>query len=275
MTTRTMGAVSACLVVRNEESVINRALLSLRGVVDEIVVVHDGTCDDRTLEIARMHGARIFVRPFAGFCEAHFDFAKDAAVGEWLLFVDADEFLSEPLRDALRLLVRSDEVDGYAFAWRTCYEDRGLRPRGGRQGGKLCLFRAEKTSFESRVHGRRTVGGAVVAVGLVLEHRPPYRLFDKDFWRAKVDRWAEVNARHLLATGAHHSALFHLLRSPLWFTLHLCENYFLNLAFLNGLDGFRYSLLMALFFMKTELNLSRLLREHKGQPSPTVQGGGE
>lgn len=45
-------SISACLVVRNEEAVIERCLESLAGVVDEIVLVHDGECEDRTLEIA-------------------------------------------------------------------------------------------------------------------------------------------------------------------------------------------------------------------------------
>ena len=45
------GSVSACLVVRNEGKMIDRCLRSLAAVADEIVLVHDGECEDDTLEI--------------------------------------------------------------------------------------------------------------------------------------------------------------------------------------------------------------------------------
>jgi hypothetical protein len=54
-------SVSACLVLRNEEAVVERCLRSLEGVVEEIVLVHDGECEDRTLEIAERHGCQIHV----------------------------------------------------------------------------------------------------------------------------------------------------------------------------------------------------------------------
>jgi len=79
-----MSSISACLVVRNEEAVIERCLHSLAGVVDEIVLIHDGECTDRTLEIAERFGARITVADHAGGNEPHLPFAFALATGEWL-----------------------------------------------------------------------------------------------------------------------------------------------------------------------------------------------
>ena len=63
-----MPALSAILIARNEEADLPRALQSLKGVADEIVLVDSGSTD-RTVEIARAAGARVFERPFVSFAE--------------------------------------------------------------------------------------------------------------------------------------------------------------------------------------------------------------
>ena len=79
-------------------------------MVDEIVLVHDGECEDRTLEIAGRYGCRVFVRPLVGHAEVATVFAYEQAQGEWILTLDADEYLSEPLRQKLRTLVTDECV---------------------------------------------------------------------------------------------------------------------------------------------------------------------
>src|SRR3954447_4773752 len=111
-------SISACLAVRNEEAVLGRCLESVKDVVDEIVVVHDGDCSDRSVEIAEHYGARVLVRPWTGNPELQTVFAYRAARGAWVLNLDADEYLSSELRSELRGLVRRSDVDGYAFLWR-------------------------------------------------------------------------------------------------------------------------------------------------------------
>ena len=82
------------------------------------MLVHDGECEDRTLEIAERYGCRIYVRPLVGHAEASTVFAFEQARGEWILSIDADEYLSEPLRDGLRELVADERVNGYELLWR-------------------------------------------------------------------------------------------------------------------------------------------------------------
>jgi tetratricopeptide (TPR) repeat protein len=82
--------ISACLMVKNEEEMLPRCLTSLAGWVDEIVLVDTGS-EDRTLEIAREFGCKIF----------HFEWCDDFsaarnetlrhATGDWLFVIDADE----------------------------------------------------------------------------------------------------------------------------------------------------------------------------------------
>ncbi len=144
------GSVSACLVVRNEEAVVERCLESLEGVVDEIVLVHDGECQDRTLEIARRHGCRIFVRPLVGHAEASTVFAYEQARGESILSIDADEYLSQELRKRLRGLIADEEVNGYELLWRMWDGTRYVTENGPY---KLALFRRSKVHLLGIIHG--------------------------------------------------------------------------------------------------------------------------
>ena len=143
------GSVSACLVVRNEEAVIERCLQSLAGVVDEIVLVHDGECEDRTLEIAERHRCRTFVRPLVGHAEVATVFAYEQARGEWILTLDADEFLSEPLRRELRALVSETDINGYEVLLRMWDGRRHITENGP---FKLSLFRRSRVHVLGMIH---------------------------------------------------------------------------------------------------------------------------
>lgn len=102
--------LSAALIVRDESEFLADCLASIRPVVDEIVVVDTGSLDD-TPAIARASGAAVHHRPWSGsFAEAR-NAALDAASGEWILYIDADERLRPvPRADVEALLGRADAV---------------------------------------------------------------------------------------------------------------------------------------------------------------------
>jgi len=187
--------VSACVVVRNEEAVIERCLSSLAGVVDEIVLVHDGDCQDRTLEIAERHGARVFVRPLVGHAEAATVFAFEQACSEWILSLDADEFLSEELRRQLPRLVADTAVNGYELVWKMWDGRRYISEKGPH---KLALFRRAHVHVLGMVHAVEQVDPPVVRTELHLEHRPLYNNFTLALVFSKWRRWARIQAREYL-----------------------------------------------------------------------------
>ena len=104
------GLLSGALIVRDESDVLGECLASIRDVVDEIVVVDTGSVDD-SIEIARRYGARVIDHRWHGdFAEAR-NVALEAAVGEWILYIDADERLSGADRGGVeRLLTGAPEV---------------------------------------------------------------------------------------------------------------------------------------------------------------------
>ncbi len=110
--------VSLCMIVKNEERYLARCLLSVAPIVNEMVLVDTGSTD-RTKDIARVFGARLYDHPWKN------DFAKarNAALskvgGKWVLVLDADEVISASDHDRIRELVRRQSDPAVAFAIRT------------------------------------------------------------------------------------------------------------------------------------------------------------
>lgn len=84
--------VSVAMIVKNEAAVLGRLLASLRGAVDEIVVVDTGSTD-ATREIASQHGAVLYDFPWIDDFGAARQFAFDQATGDWVFWVDADDIV--------------------------------------------------------------------------------------------------------------------------------------------------------------------------------------
>ena len=99
-----MQRLSLCMIVRDEEQRLARCLESVRNVVDEIVVVDTGSRDN-TRAIAERFGAKVVDFTWCDDFAAARNASMDAASGEWLLFLDADEVLSpEAGKELLRCI---------------------------------------------------------------------------------------------------------------------------------------------------------------------------
>jgi tetratricopeptide (TPR) repeat protein len=108
-TFRSCATVSACMIVKNEEELLPGCLDSIRDWVDEIVIVDTGSTD-RTVEIAKQYGARVFHQPWEGNFSKHRNYSMDLATGDWVFIIDADErFVAEDL-GLLRPLLNVPQV---------------------------------------------------------------------------------------------------------------------------------------------------------------------
>lgn len=186
-------SISACIVVYNEESVIERCLQSVRDLVDEIIVVHDGECADQTLTIAKKYTDKIFILPHIGEAEPHRVHALNMAKGEWIFQIDGDEYLDESSIKKIKDLVKSTEYDGYIFAWEMWNGYKAIAFPGNQ---KMCLFRKNKFHYIGVPHEIGKVEGAVKKVDIFLRHRPSYNNISwKTFWRKKK-KWVPVHAKY-------------------------------------------------------------------------------
>ncbi|HEX4265320.1 MAG TPA: glycosyltransferase [Verrucomicrobiae bacterium] len=102
--------LSVCFITRNEEKNIARALASVRGVADEIIVADTGSTD-RTIEIAKAAGAVVCHFPWCDDFSAARNFSISHARGDWILWMDADEeLLPESVNELRACLERSDAL---------------------------------------------------------------------------------------------------------------------------------------------------------------------
>jgi len=95
--------LSLCMIVRDEEEMLPRSLAAAAPAVDEIVIVDTGS-QDRTIEIAKSFGANVIEREWTGDFSAARNAGLEAATGDWILYLDADEVLVKDDVEKLRAL---------------------------------------------------------------------------------------------------------------------------------------------------------------------------
>lgn len=142
------------MIVKNEEQNLERCLKSAAGVVDEMVIVDTGSTD-QTMQIARSFGAKILESPWQGDFAMHRNQSVDAASGDWILWMDADEELAAESRQIVREAANQSEAQGLRLVV------RNLQPEG-----ELCryldlhitrLFQKHANyRFEGRIHEQIT-----------------------------------------------------------------------------------------------------------------------
>ncbi len=107
--------ISVCYMVRNEEKNLLRSLQSVSKAVDEIIVVDTGSTD-RTKEIALSFQAKVYDFPWQDDFSAPRNFALSKATGDWIVFLDADEYFSTDTAQRLRPVIQKYHEAG----WRGC-----------------------------------------------------------------------------------------------------------------------------------------------------------
>jgi tetratricopeptide (TPR) repeat protein len=109
--------LSAALIVRDEERHLQNCLASLRGRVDEIVIVDTGS-RDRSREVAIDFGARMLERPWTGDFAAARNASIEASRGEWILYIDADETVAAFDRGEVELELADARLAAYTVLFR-------------------------------------------------------------------------------------------------------------------------------------------------------------
>jgi glycosyltransferase involved in cell wall biosynthesis len=163
--------ISACIISYNEAANIRRCLESVKWV-DEIVVV-DSFSTDNTVSICREYTKRIYQHAWLGYIGQK-NLIKDLSTKPWILFIDADEAVSDRLRDDILAEFSSGNsrgVDGYEFPRMVNYLGRWIRHGDWYPDIKLRLFRAAKGRCAGREpHDKVEVDGHIRRLRGHLEH---------------------------------------------------------------------------------------------------------
>ncbi len=256
------------VITRNEESNIGRCLASVSGLAAEMVVVDSGSTD-RTREIAEAAGARVFTREFLGYGRQK-QLALEKAGGDWLLFLDADEWLDDEARRAVGTALQSrppEDVTGFRLRMRTFYLGAWVEHGAWRNERKLRLVRRGAARWkEDVVHEslELTSGRSRSIPGRILHH--PYR--DLGHQLQKIDRYTEIISVRDQDTPAPRVLFGMILEPPLVF-LH---RYFLQLGFLDGLRGFLGASLQAFYFFLRYAKIRQRRRDREEQAKTSREG---
>ena len=225
-----MPRLSVILIVKNGERTLERCLRSV-AFADEIVVLDSGSTD-RTLDIARAYTGAIHVSAdWPGF-GIQKNRALDLATGDWVLSIDADEYLSDELAGEIQATVLADQGDVYALPRLSSYCGRPMHHSGWWPDPVVRLFRRGQARFtDDLVHERLVFDGACTALTQVLHHES---FADLDDVLDKVNRYSTAGARQALQRGRH-GGLGKAVVHGLWAFL---RTYVLRAGFLDGREGF-------------------------------------
>jgi glycosyl transferase family 2 len=224
-----MNRFSACLITLNEERNLPRALNSLKGIADEIIVVDSGSTDG-TEEIARKQGAEFRFRPWTNYAEQK-NYAAKCAGNDWILSIDADEELSSALRTSLlNWKKRTPEFAVYEMARRTWYLGAWIRHSGWYPDFQRRLYRRDSAQFSGIVHEALRFSGQTGRLSGDLLHYTVQSFAEHE---AKVDAYTSLAAQQLFAENRRSWQAAAWLATPWsWF-----QNFFLRGGFLDGYRG--------------------------------------
>ena len=227
--------LSVVLITQNEERNLPRTLESVMPLVrdgkGEIIVVDSGSTD-RTVEIARSYGAKVFVERWKGFA-AQKNSAMDKASTDWVLQLDADESLEPELANEIEAaLQESSAMSGFWIPRKNFFLGRWIRHGGFYPDPKLRLIRRGAGRFEEYgAHPTMKVSGTTGRFKYSLLHNAYPTL------RGYIDHmnsYSSMGAEVAVARGYRAFSFANIVIRPL---LTFLYNYFFRLGFLDGREG--------------------------------------
>lgn len=245
--------LSCCIIARDEADRIERCILAVRDLADEVVVVDSGSTDD-TVDRAKALGARTFFRAWDGYGPQK-RFAEDCASHAWILNIDADEVVTPELAQEIRTLlsIAQPPLPAYRVRMPTVFPGASKPRLWAESHNYVRLYDRRKVRFrDSLVHD--TVDTAHHPVGQLEHIALHYSNRSIAHVRQKLDRYTHLQAKEL-----RKSPLAIWLRLPLEYPLVFFRYYVLRRNFTGGMFGLQSSHIAA------EMRVRRLLRILKAQ----------
>jgi glycosyltransferase involved in cell wall biosynthesis len=230
--------ISACVTAGNEEDKIAACLASLAWC-DEIVVV-DSFSTDKTREISQRFTARVYQHPWEGYI-AQKNYIRSLAQYPWILFVDADEVVSDDLRAEIEGEFERGpgEIAGYRFPRMVYYLGKWILHGEWYPDIKLRLFLKHRGhSAGQEPHDRVVVDGPVQTLRAPLYHYTYDNLADHIL---TLNRFSSISASDKFSRGDKFRWRDLFIRPPFRFF----KSYFVKRGFLDGRQGFIIALMTA------------------------------
>ena len=251
-----MHKLSTVIMTFNEEAKIERCIRSVLSISDEVVLL-DSFSTDKTVEIAQSLGAKIIQHKFLGYIKQR-ELSIQHATYDFVLALDADEFLSESLSEEIKLIKSNAKYDAYYLNRSNAINNYFLKH------GSWFPHRIIRLFFKNKIkcvgnppHDKiETLGGATSSrlKGLLMHH------CNEDIHDRVItlNNHSTIAAKHRFKLG-HRTNYFRILIKPIW---KFIVEYFLRLGFLDGFYGYLMAKTTAQYIYLRESKLMELHRNN-------------
>ncbi|MFC1485138.1 glycosyltransferase family 2 protein [bacterium] len=222
--------LSAVVITKNEEKNIDICLKHLTWA-DEIIIV-DSESTDKTCKIAKKYTDKIFTAKWQGFAKTK-NYAISLAKGDWILSIDADEIVSDELKDEIIKTIKSDDKHGYYLPRLLYFCGKPVKHGGCYPDYQLRLFKKKSGKFEDiPVHEGVILKGIAGYLKNNILHYSYNTMFE--YWD-RFNRYTELDAEKKFKKGKK----FCYLNIGV-FVWELFKRLILKLGFLDGIPGIFY-----------------------------------
>ncbi len=251
-----MQTLSVVIITYNEAHNIGRCIDSVKSIADEVIVLDSYSTDD-TPNIARRMGALLHQQAFAGY-GAQKNAASALCANNYILFLDADEFLSETLCAAIKMQKeKTFAFDGYTMNRLNNYCGQWIRHGSWYPDRKLRIIDRQKGYWSTDlVHEFIIMEGQPILFHLKgdLLHYA-YRSVEEH--KTKNNSYSQLSAQLLMQKGRR-SNRFNIIFNPFWAFIH---SYIVRLGFLDGYYGYIIAINLAHLTFLKYTKLYQLQRE--------------
>lgn len=232
----------AIVLTKNSESLLRQCLESL-SFADQILVLDDLSTDN-TKQIAEACGAKVITRAMNGDFGEQRRFGIDAAKGDWILFIDSDEVVSEELAIEIQQVIKKGYF-AYRIRRKNTFPHYEVENGSMRRDWVLRLFPKDKLQVIGRVHERVESFYPTKDLKGELTHYP-YKNWSATI--KKLDAYTDALAIQQLKNGKQQSFFSGVFLKPTWAFIKV---YVLNKGFLDGRMGLMLAVHHAYYtFMK-------------------------
>jgi len=226
-----MNKLSVVIITFNEEKNIERCLLSVKGIADEIIVV-DSLSTDSTKNICAKYKVRFVEQPFSGYTEQK-NFAASFADYDLVLSLDADEALDATLIASIAEVKKNGDKDGYYMNRVTNYCGEWIRHGAWYPDKKLRLWKKAKGRWEGiTIHEHFQMEPGSVT-GFLQGDILHYSYESIEAHVAQFNKFTSLSAIEMHEEGKK-ASIFKIYLSPL---VSFIKGFFLRLGFLDGYYG--------------------------------------
>ncbi|NJW51644.1 glycosyltransferase family 2 protein [Salinimicrobium oceani] len=219
--------ITVLIPTYNEEKLVAQAI-SCAGFADEVLVI-DSYSTDRTVEIAEAMGCKVLQRSFDNFSNQK-NYAISRAKHDWILVLDADEYLTYTLRKEITAAVMEPEHEAYKMPFKNYFINRFIDYGSNALKIKTRFFNRKHCHYKGLVHEQLICEGTTgVFSGKILH----YTYKDLKHFYEKKNQYSDLQSQQLFQKGKNTSYL-QILFKPAY---RFLNEYILRLGFLDGIPG--------------------------------------